>query len=264
MSGIASLALRMAFVNLIRGATAAGQRVIDAPVDPIGLLLDPDSPTDTPLIAVFVQEASSSPKGMDFTGTERTLDVILFTYLPPTTTKVEDGYIFESRDAGGAAALDIISAQIDRALRFGSAVWRDVLHNIAYSIEKTMVRHVLVEIENGVRIPTVEHLITMKVCSEPSFGRPLTHADNGVWLSLDTAMRSSPDTLPFANLVKALIEGPTGMPDWRYIQGVLGTTYADIRGLGMAPQDATEDGEPGLLEQVTVSGFNSTDHPDIP
>lgn len=258
MSGLVSMALRMAVRYTLLNQTGAMARVIDSPIDPVTAILDQSDVEPRPLIAVYVQEVSGDPKGRELSSTEQKLEIVIWTYLTPAKTIVGDDIELEVRESGAAIALDIVGAQINRALRFSTSAWRPIIYEIAHSVEKVITRPVLVEIDGGVRIPASELIISCKTVPEPKFGAPLS----GVWLAIDTAMRATAETAGIANLVKNLIEGPTGLPGWKVAMGESAFTVAEARAIGIAPLDATETGEPSLLDELTTSGSNDVTGPN--
>ncbi|MCZ8101543.1 MAG: hypothetical protein O9972_27035, partial [Burkholderiales bacterium] len=96
-------------------------------------------------------------------------------------------------------------------------------------------RPVLIEVEGGVRIPCREVSLTCRTISDPKIGIAL----DGFWLKLDQTMRTDADLIPVADLIKASIEGPSGLTDWQTIMAGLGWSREAMVATGLAPADAT-------------------------
>lgn len=252
MNGLVPLALRIAVRKILLGNTFAQAAVFDSPLDPISTVLDQASASERPIICIYTQEASNAPMGKDLGGQKGSIDLVILCYLAPARTEVADGIELETRESGAAMALDILGSQINRALRFGPQVWRAIYDKIVTKAEKVMARNVLVEVEGSVKIPTLEIIATLETIPEPTYGQPLY----GVWSMQDTAMRADAELAGLANFIKALIEEPTPVTDWRYVQAQGAYSLGDVRAMGLAPVDATvtEAEEAAVLGQLETSG----------
>lgn len=263
MSGLVAMALRVATRKILMGNTFAQNGVFDSPLDPISQLLDTAAgSSDRPIICLYTQETSNSPKGKDLGGESLSVDLVLLCYLTPAKTEVQDGILLETRESGAAMALDILASQINRALRFGPQKWRYVFDRMVLQIEKAMSRNVLVEVEQNVKIPTLEIILSLKTIPEPTYGNPLY----GAWLEMDAAMRTDTELAGLADFIKALITEPTPVTDWRYVQAQGAYSLADVRAMGVAPVDATvtEAEEAAELEQLSTSGATIIGTPSGP
>jgi hypothetical protein len=253
-----SFAIRLAATRLLRGATWAGEDVLNSPVEPIAEVMSRAGADPRPVIGVFTSEVRSDPTGRDLASKSHTVEMAIFAYLPPKFTPAGDDEI-EIDHSGSAFALDFIARQATLAIRVGTSPWNAIWNKIVLGYKDVAFKPVLVELDKGVRVACTEISLTMQVIPEPDTGRGLY----GVWGDLDTLMRSDPETLPLADTLKGLIEG-SAIPSWRVAQYQLAMSDVDIRAIGLAPQDTTETGEPAELEDIAFSGVNSTGVPNIP
>lgn len=258
---LVSFGLRLAVSRLIAGRTWAQERVLNSPVDPIEDVVrkDTDGSVDSrPLIAIFTNDEKGDNEGRDIGGRSGSLDLIFFIYLPPDKVLVDGDLELETRESGGAMALDLIWHQCRTALIHGAPVWRNVYERFVTRITAVRSRPILIETERGSRIPAKEVVLTMDVLPEPDTGTPL----NPNWLALDAAMRADAAAGPLADLIKAMIEEPSNLASWQLDRANLAVSEAAIRALGLAPVDLTETGEAAELEDITFGGANTVVAPE--
>src|SRR5690606_21949050 len=96
-------------------------------------------------------------------------------------------------------------------------------------------RPILLQIdENGPRVPCRETSLVCRHGGEPEFGRPLS----GFWLDLDAALRADGAEGPvLADKLKAEIEAPAGLPEWRLVMANNAYSLTAVRNMGLAPVD---------------------------
>jgi hypothetical protein len=243
---LVSFAVRLIVTRAVTGRTFAGARVLNSPVEPLEDLLATDAPA-TPLIAVFTGLDEHEAEGRDLRGGRNKLTLTIQVLIPPKLAV--GGLDFDARGPGAAAVLDFTWRQIARALAVETNPWARLFTTFVARIESITATPVLYEVdevrESRIRIPACEYVLAYHTLAEPMWGRPLAFA----WADLDAAMRTEPELIPLAGLVKDLIEKPDGMPDWRVVQAAFGWSDADIRACGLAPADATEAGEPPELAE---------------
>lgn len=259
---LVSFGLRLAVSRLLAGRTWAEDRIHNSPMDPVADVLCQDNNgliDQRPLIAVFTNDEKGTNEGRDIGGRPGSLDLIFFIYMPPTTMVAEDGEIkLETRDAGGAMALDLVWHQCRAALVLGPQAWRAVYEAFVAKITDVRARPILIETEKGVRVPAKEVIVTMDVVPEPDIGKPLSP----YWQKLDTAMRADAAAAPLADIVKAMIEEPANLASWQLERANLTVSDAAIRSLGIAPIDPTETTDGPDLDQADLIGDIETVGPD--
>lgn len=258
---LVSFGLRLAVCRLLEGRTWAQERIHNSPIDPVTEVVrgDDDGTVDPrPLIAVFTNDEKGGNEGRDIGGRAGSLDLIFFIYLPPDRIEINDGdMVFESREPGGAMALDLLWHQCRTALLFGTAAWRQVYERFVNKVTDVRARPILIETERGSRIPAKEVILTLDVVPEPDLGKPMTVA----WQALDAAMRADDNAAPLADLIKGMIEQPDDLSSWELQRANLAVSEATIQALGLAPMDPTETGEAAELEEIEFSGENVVEPP---
>ena len=90
--------VRIATVMALRGATLAGERVLDAPVDPLTDAIDARGP----LIAVFTGDRHGEVEGRDILGANETLDLTIQVYLPAGAEVLIGGQTLRTDSRGSA------------------------------------------------------------------------------------------------------------------------------------------------------------------
>lgn len=235
---------------LLDGQTWADNQIMEQPVEPIDELLRGAGEAQKPVLAVYVESAKMQIQGRETQGEKGMLDLKVFAYIAPGRVKLPDGigFALDGRQAG--LTLNVLGRQIDAALHLGAAAWLPVWRKFVFSIEEREVRYMLVEVENAVKIPTMEICYRCSTIPDPDFGTPLY----GAWLALDTALRTAggeKETL--ADLFKGMIEAPAGLPDYKDLQANFGLTDAGLAATGLAPVpgSTTDVGDPVELTQVT-------------
>jgi len=254
---LVALASRIILIEAIRDKTWAGDYVRNAPLDPVpGLLRDA---TGTPLITVYTGIIKSKPDGRNLIGSEMQdrIEVVLQIYLPGSDLD-DDGADLNIGRAGAAFAVDVIWRQIVAALqRDIDNPWSRLWARLIVCYEDFDSRPVLIEVENGVRIPCREISLMCRTLPEPAFGVAL----NSFWADLDTVLRAGigedptleqQERLMAADTLRSLITEPGDLPSWRQAAAVMGWSIGAARASGLAPFDTTEDGEAGELGGITI------------
>lgn len=204
---LVALALRIATVELLKGATFAQDRVRDSMIDPASLLK-----ADTqPFIIVAVDSTETLPTGRDLLGAPRTvsltLDVALAGKVVIERPPEEGGGEVEQitvphTDAGMEVVLDLIGRQIERAFLQDNA-WAKVWRTFAPSIKKVSNDRGAAS-ENGIRYATRQIIVTANAMAEPSFGDVV-----GVWVDFLALARAKPSLAQIADLIETEITTPT-------------------------------------------------------
>jgi len=222
-------ALLMIVARALTGRTAAGAHVLEQPVEPIVDVLKHSDGNGAPSIAVYVESSESVPSGIETQSgpVETVLKVIAYT--PPSWRTSGDDIVFENEGIG--LGLNILGRQIDVALHTGNETWVRLFRGFAKHINARKTRYLLIELENGVRIPAIEISYYFKrTVQEPEIGVPLF----GSWLQLDTALRNEGETA-VADLLKSLIESPTGLQPWQQFQLARNLTDKAFAATGSSP-----------------------------
>ncbi|WP_378952076.1 hypothetical protein [Mesorhizobium sp. ANAO-SY3R2] len=245
-----SLATRTVLRQLLLGRTWAGDLVVDQPLDPIAEVMRHATGKPAPVIAIYTAEAKGEPCGLETQGGPQAIKMMVYVYLPPSRIDLPDGVSLEIDNVGSALALNIMGRQVDAAMHFGNtdwiALWRKFVTRIA---EKTS-RFILVQIEQGVPIPCLEIQYELTCVADADFGKPIY----GGWLKLDALLRAKgTEGADLADLIKGLIEGPQGLPDYEQFQVNFGLSASAVDAIGIAPVlgSADDDGNVPPLNEVT-------------
>lgn len=239
-------ALLMTVARALSGQTWAGDAVLEQPIDPVVEVLRKDDGTGKPVLAVYVEQVEGSPVGLETQAGPQSVTLKVIIYVPQSWRQVGAGVVFENEGVG--LSLNVIARQIDRALHTGNEAWVDILRTLAKAADEKKSRYLLIEIENGLRIPAME--ISYRFSStvnEPEFGCALY----GGWLKLDAALRAAGETA-VADIMKDLIVAPEGLPDYRQFQISRNISDQALRSTGLAPMATQEDGSVPVLGNAEI------------
>ena len=240
---------------LLDGRTWAGSNILEQPLDPIGELMKPVEQGSEPVICVYVEKAKWNITGRRTQGDDAEIDLKIIVYVAPGKVKLpdEDALVYELDGTTAGLTLNIVSRQVDAVFHTGDGGWLKVWSRFVYTLSDRTERYLLVEIENGVKIPAIEICYRGSCIPDPDFGSPI----GGAWLKLDTALRAaSEDKAKLADLFKTLIENPAGLPEYKVFQANEGLTDAGMAATGLAPIPGAIDGDdmPVVLEDVDAVG----------
>lgn len=253
--------------GVIKGATWAGDRLLQQPVDPIGQVLRDAGDEPGPVIALYVESSDFDVVGRQSQGRKATVELKIFVYLGPGRVAIpkgeggQDEYFYLDQSTPGLL-LNLIGRQVDAAFH-GEGEWVQIWRKFASSISRRRVHYLLVEVENGVKIPTLEISYTLETIPDPDFGVPLTVA----WSMLHAKLRTGgEEQLALAELLKAMIVAPEGLPSYRDIQNNLGLTPAALAAIGVGPVHPEavdpDTGQLPVLEGVNIVGEVTVGGPD--
>ncbi|MDQ0510883.1 hypothetical protein [Ancylobacter amanitiformis] len=240
---LVAIATRIAMVNALEGKTSAGF-VLDAPKEPI------DSLGEKPVIAVYTGAIKFTPGGRGLYGEfgrPTTMEMVLQLYLPAGNVVVE-GLGLNVSDAGAGFGMDLLWRQVTDALSDPTSAWAEIYRLLVQSYSSFSSQPVLVENERGQRYPCREIHLGCDVIQEPTMGMPL----NANWQKIDAALRTQPETIPVADVIKAVIERPADLPTWRAIQAREGMSDAEIRAVAIGPADDDLQTDPPSITAVEV------------
>ena len=241
---------------LIAGKTWAGDDVLLQPVDPIGEIMQ-DGGEEAPVVAVSAERTNFKVDGRATQGICTKVELKIFAYCAPgvLTKTLDDGssIVEVSLDTEKAGlTLNVMARQIDAAFHAENGAWSAAWRKFVTKIEQREVRYVLIEIENGVKIPTAEIGFTVEAIPDPDFGGPVTVA----WNLLFDALGATAEGEKLAGLFRALILTPSGIPDWKMFRDNFALTDAGMAATGLGPYAGVTmpDGSIPPLTSGTVSG----------
>lgn len=258
---LALLALRTVTVKALRGRTLAGDAVHPSAIQPLeGKVRDEPAP----FILVFTDSGETKDVERDQIGRDMlgaaidvtlSFEIAVATRVPvaPIPGEAPDGPVTEivipETDEGFEITIDVIARQVCAELQAGDTAWAELW--------RSMVMRVLgirsergQSAENGVRFAARRLGITVDLVADPAPGAPL----DGLWADIVAAFDGDAELAPIGALVRAVAEGEP-FSDWRHVQAQLGLTGAGVRGIGVAPFRAHNEGpnDPAaLLNEVTI------------
>lgn len=245
---LAAFGLRLALVNALKGKTVAGASVLDAPLDPIDPALENERGVT---IAVYTSDETASGDGADLLSADKSIDVVVQIYLPPTVTF--GGVALDTRQSAAEPVLDLIWREICSVVLVDQSDWSALWRDLVFAYHETVSRPFLIETDRGIRLAAREVMIRVESISDPQFG-PVE--SGSVWSRLLTLMRADPDIAPMADLLEAQIVGVGTLPVWQQAASALGLRAEAARAIGLDDFDAPSD--------VFATGENITftDNPD--
>lgn len=219
--------------------TWAESRVLMQPVDPIVAVLKSDASAGNPHIAVYAEKVEADGLALETQRGCQEVTCKIIAYFPPAVTIIDGEAELDFSGDSAGLGLSLMGRQVDAALHYGNQDWVDLFRKFALKMKDRKARYILVELENGVRIPCLELEYCFDTLPEPEFGRPIY----GHWLELDTKLRETSQGAQLANLFKALIEEPTDLPDWAQFQMATNLTDAAFATTGLNPLATDDDNE---------------------
>jgi len=246
-------ALLIVVQNMLRNRTWAEDRIFEQPIDPIDGMLREGPESGRPVTAVYFEQAAGSPVGLETQRGAQKITLKVMTYIPPMVTVVEGGVELTFDPTGAALALNVLGRQIDTALHTGNDDWVALFRVFSSGVESRKARFILIEPENGVRIPCMELEYVLNTVPEPDIGRPIF----GGWAKLDLLLRAGGGEMTqVADMLKTAIEQPTGLPNWSQFQKSANLSDAAFEATGLAPM-AVDDNN----QAVPINGIIS--EPDV-
>lgn len=230
---IASQAIITTARNLIKGATWAGTNVEESPIDPVdGLVNKAAEGVVLPYIAVYIERMTAKSEGAG------DADLKVYIYLPPNEVQMPDGEAYKPSRRMSGMTLNIMARQVENALAKTVEPWSEIWRKLVLSIGDRTYRSILIEIENGVRIPAIEMSFALNVLREPEIGSPLSQT----YQLLDAALRANGDEA-VADIFKTAIESPADLEAYQDAAMQLHMTSAAVDALGIGPitPDAVDD-----------------------
>lgn len=246
-------ALVVATHGVLNGRTWAGDRVLMQPIMPIDEVLAGAGDAQKPVLAVFCESTKAETEGREAQGNMVRAELKVFVYICPGRVDTGDMSEFQLDSTTAGLSLNMVGRQIDAALMASSGLWIDAWRKMVIKITEREARYILVEIENGIRVPTMEICYRVDTVPEPDFGNPMTVA----WQKLDSALRQTAEGVTLANLFKAMIEEPAGLPDYVDLVNNHGLTPAGLVGTGLGPVTPAAVDDDGFTVPLEGVDFNS-------
>ncbi len=258
---LVALAMRIATVRALTGATLAEARVYDSAIDPIDQTITEDR---APILVVLTDDDEATPDGRDIFNASRQIDLVIEVAVASRVTvanpDAEDDEIqvieIPHTDAGLEITINLIGRQIVRTLLSDQGPWANLWRRIVLSPSKITSKRGAGS-EKGVRFAARQLTITTETLSEPPTGAQA----EGFWADFLTAMEADAAVSNLAPIIRAEIEGPS-LPDWRRFIADLGANPNTALALGFGPAGIVPEGveETPPIDAMTVVSAN---HPPV-
>jgi hypothetical protein len=249
----------MTIARALRGKTWAANRVFEQPVNPLQFVLSGDPQEGRPAIAVYVEHATGQPRQKELQFGLQSLCSKIVLYAPPKMGFVEQGEAIAFNNDSAGLVLNLLQRQVLSHLQLGSGGWTQLFQKLTAKCTERKSRYLLIEFEDGVRLPSAEISLDWECAPEPHIGAPIT----GLWQALDQLLRAEGEGA-LADLMKASIESNENLPDWALLQAQLGMSDAAYLASGLAPLAVTDNGEVPDLEEVQIDTNIEITTPQVP
>lgn len=232
--GLIRLALRIATVQALKGATFAGDNVFDSAIAPLEELIKTNG--HVPFIAVTTDDDAATIIGRDLLGGERELEIII-EYGIAGKTKA-GGITIPHTDEGMEITIDLMQRQITRALVAEETGWSADIKALCPRFHRITSRRGA-SAEDGVRFAARQDVVLADTINEPDIGVPLAASH---------PLSAFVDRLEAAGLAKiktVITEAVLGttIPDWRRVLTDLGMMASTGAAIGLGDYIEDEDGE---------------------
>ncbi|MGS1093110.1 hypothetical protein ACVCNR_00815 [Aquamicrobium terrae] len=249
------IALRIAAVEALKGATLVGNNVLDSEIGAIDIAADGSVRTDAdkPFIAAYTDaskvEVDLAGRALQKSGP---LDMVL-EYGVTAAMTVTDEETGESTvmagipatDAGLEFTLDLIGYQISAALADPDNEWADIWRSIAGNVQK-IERKRTADAAGGTRVAAQQMTITVDLMADPIKGETLR--STATMTKFFARALSSPDPVLVkkAQAMQAALAGAD--PDWKL----------DMRRYGLTDDEACKmqikpvEGAPETISEVII------------
>ena len=253
------IALRIAVQEALRGATLAGDNVLDSQFTALDLDHDGNLRTDQdrPFISVYTDggRIGAGNGFLSLFGDDPTVELVIEAGMsaamieqdPETGVTNIVGIGLPDTDANMEMSLDLMMRQVADAL-VAEGGWADLAREIMGDV-KSVERSRVGQKQNGTRVAAQEVRITAGLLADPVKGSNLAGTTYAKFLA---ALAASSD----ARLAKVKIAFETALAgtaaDWQLVQRELGLTDAQSIALGGRPLEAAGGDDPAFLQTVSI------------
>jgi hypothetical protein len=254
------IALRVAVQEALRGATLAGDNVLDSQFTALDLDADGALRTDQdrPFISVYTDggRIGSGNGFLSLFGDDPTVELVIeagisaamFEEDPDTGVTSIIGVGLPDTDANMELTLDLMMRQVADALVAPGSPWadlaRELLGNVS-GIERSRIG----QKQNGTRVAAQEVRITASLLADPVKGADLA---GSIYVKFLEALAASSDAR-LHKVQQAFETALTGTAaDWDLVQRELGLTVGQSIALGGRPLATSAGEEPASFESITI------------
>lgn len=259
MSSIASLALRIAALRLLKGATSVEDRVFDSAISTIDEMI-----TEQPrgFIVVATEDERAGVTVHDVLSGERSIDLVIDIAIAGRVTARVDGeeattVVIPETDGGIEMSLALVARQVMRALFAGPGPWSSVFRAICPAVRQINTRRGAGS--QGTRFAARQIVFTVDPIDDPAFG---VEPENGTaWAKFLAQVEADPELAAVAPAIRAAIVGDE-IPSWQQVASVIGLADEAARGIGIMSANYPS-GEPSELSEVEIEGIGPVTAVDI-
>lgn len=244
---IQALALRMAALYALRGATPAGNRVYDSAISTIDELIGADP---SPVIVLVTDEEVAEIEVLDVLAGTRKIALVIEVVIASAVTLPDDegeAVVVAPTDEKLEISLAVTVRSLMRALFGRASAWGNIFADLAHNVKKITLRRGADAPKDGMKFAARQIVIELEPYAEPPFGRPVDPATAlGRFMAAITASAPS-----IAGVIKGAIESQA-VPNWDEMRGSLGMSAETAWGIGVHPIDGSfrNDGTPAPLSEI--------------
>jgi hypothetical protein len=250
---LARLALRIATIEALRGATFAGAEVLDSQIGALHVTADGAVRTDRdqPFIAVYTDggkvEGMLELRALHRAGaTDLTVEIGIAASMVETDAETGQTVIvglgIPATDPAMEAYLDCVGRQVANALTDPDNGWAEIWRGLSGGISKIERRRT--SDAGGTRVAAHQIVVTVELLPDPVFGEPV--AETSVWAKLLAKLEATGH--PQLAIIRALIGGASDGSDHDALRRRFGLTLEEARAVTLA-----DGGEPAIAS-VAVEG----------
>lgn len=253
---IVRLALRMATVRALAGATLAGANVFDSAIAELDTAA---MAARKPYVAVYTDAQTTALEGRELNmGTrdvELVIELAVADQVEVPAVDPEGGPTIlvqiPATDAGLEMTLDLLERQIFRVLTLDQGAWSLLWRDLVLRTERIEHRRAASD-KDGLRYAGRAIVLTCQTVTEPDFG--LVPDADDLWGQFLAALRADADpaVAAKADVIEAALRTPEDLPAWRADQAALGVSEAAAHAAGFAPADRPPSLPAVPTETITV------------
>ncbi len=246
---LSRLAVRIAAVRALRGATLAEGRVYDSAITPLDQTVR-EAPE--PFLIVTTDTHERDITGRDLAHGADSLELVIEAAIASrVVATAPDGaevvtVEIPNTDAGLEMTLDLIEGQIARAMMDARAGWGLVLSRLILSFSRRLSRRGA-SAEDGIRYAARQIVLTCNPVADPVPGLPVP--EGGAWAAFLAAAEADPGLAPVVPLLRAQIEAPEAQT-WEQMAAALALPASAVAASGMGPEVVAVGGGPVLVERI--------------
>ncbi len=241
-------AVVMATYYCLKNRTWAADKVFRQPVDPIEQVLRAAEEDQKPVIGVFMEQSRFKHDGRQTQGSKNEAELKIFVYVAPGKVDLPDevAFVLDTNTAG--LTLDIMIRQVDACFHVGDEAWMQIWRKFVPVVKDRQIRYMLIELEEGVKVPTAEICYYLDTVPDPDFVGTMGVA----WEMFDTKLRTmGQEAITYADIFKNAIIDPSTVPDYAALIANFGLTREAAAATGLYPYDINSVDAEGNTPELT-------------